>query len=83
MSDSIDQYSEENDSAETALKKINEQKLYNSVFMYHISNDFEFQVGAPIAEISGKYGLNDSEFEGPDLLLLSGAQNLAKTFKEK
>lgn len=38
----MDQYAEGKDSAEATLKKINAQKLFNSVFMYHVSTNLEF-----------------------------------------
>lgn len=58
----MEEYSNQNDSAESALKKINAQKVSSGIFMYHISNDLEFQTGASISDLSGKYGLDDSEY---------------------
>ena len=52
------------DSFETALKRFNGNKLTNAPFMYHVSNDTEFQTSGSINQLSAKRGYDDDEFEG-------------------
>lgn len=63
---------------ETVLKRLDGSRLTNPAFMYHVANDIEFETSASISQLSAKHAVDDDEFEGREMLILSGYQKFAQ-----
>ena len=66
---------------ESVFKKLG-APLNNKYFMYHVSNDMEFQTAGSISKLAGNAN-DDDEYDGKQMLILSGYQKFPETLLQQ